>query len=99
MRLQRKGDFVRCVEKNQLQKYHLTSGANCLIRIAAPAKERGQGAQVDEVRAVLVRSPSKSTSHAVRELNMSHATQHKILSKSFKLQHTTTQDKGVHNEL
>lgn len=79
--LQRKGDFVRCVKENQQLEYRFTSGVNRVIRIAAPAKEGDQKAKVDEVGVVFVRSPSKSTSYAVRQSNMSHATQHKILSK------------------
>jgi hypothetical protein len=35
MRLQCKGDSVRCLKGNRQQKCRFTSGFNCLIRLAA----------------------------------------------------------------
>jgi hypothetical protein len=43
LRLQCKGDFVRCLEGNRQQKCRFTSDINCFIRLAAFVKEKAPG--------------------------------------------------------
>jgi hypothetical protein len=107
LRLQCKGDFVRCLERNRQQKCRFTSGFELFDQTGYIFNGRSFGrrpvteAQVDTVRAAFVRSPSKSTRHAAGQLNMPHTTVHKILRKRLKfksckyqlLQHVTARDK------
>jgi hypothetical protein len=57
-----------------------------MIRLAAFVKEKASvtEAQVDTVCVAFVHSPRKSTRHAAQQLNMPHATVHKILQKHLK---------------
>jgi hypothetical protein len=89
LRLQRKGDFVWCLEGKHQKKSRFTISRpiSCLIRLAVFVKGKSPGrrpvteAQMDEFLAAFVRSSCKSIRHAVRQLKMPYTTVHKVVRK------------------